>query len=125
MVEPCAGEAFVGAANGSERERRAGSVGSARGVDAGAAREIVPWSVPGGPKPQLGVPIRCEPLSADDLQFKTRVESGELPPADFSHRSHVRLAWVYLAGHDAEAAHAQMRATLLRFLERHGIPRHP
>ena len=60
-------------------------------------------------------------LSADDLQFKTRVESGELPPADFSHRAHVRLAWVYLAGNDAEPAHAQMRATLLRFLERHGI----
>jgi hypothetical protein len=62
-----------------------------------------------------------DPLPADDLLFRARVESGELPPAEFDHRAHLRLAFVYLAVGDAETAHARMRATLLRFLERHGI----
>jgi hypothetical protein len=66
-------------------------------------------------------PAMRDPLSAEDLEFKNRIESGELPPAEFDHRAHLRLAWVYLADGDEEAAHAQMRATLLRFLEHHGI----
>jgi len=31
-----------------------------------------------------------------DTQFARAFERGEIPPAEFSHRSHIRLAWVYL-----------------------------
>lgn len=62
-----------------------------------------------------------ELLSPDDLFFQSRVEAGDLPPAAFDHRAHVRLAWIYLAQHDPEAAHRRMRSVLLAFLARNGI----
>lgn len=49
------------------------------------------------------------------------MESGDFTASDFDHRAHVRLAYVYLAESDTEGACEQMRGTLVRFLERHGI----
>ena len=31
-----------------------------------------------------------------DTDFARAFERGDVPPAEFSHRSHIRLAWVYL-----------------------------
>lgn len=62
-------------------------------------------------------------LSAADHAFRSSVESGELSPADFNHRAHLRLAYVYLAGNetDADQACTRMRDTLLRFLSDHSV----
>jgi len=61
-------------------------------------------------------------LSATDREFRAAFEAGALAPADFSHRAHVRLAYVYLAGGDVDAALERMRAALVAYLAHHGIP---
>lgn len=61
-------------------------------------------------------------LSDDDLAFRAAFEAGAFAPADFSHRAHVRLAYVYLAGSGVEPAVERMRAALVSFLAHHGIP---
>lgn len=60
-------------------------------------------------------------LSSSDREFVAAFEDGRFPPANFDHRAHVRLAYAYLAGADADAAFAAMRNALLAFLTRHGI----
>ena len=51
-----------------------------------------------------------------DEQFTRAFERGEIPPADFDHRAHVRVAWVYLReSASLEAATARMRAAIQRF----------
>jgi len=60
-------------------------------------------------------------VSKSDLDFLAAFEAGAYAPADFSHRAHVRLAYVYLATNDVERATALMRAAILNFLKHHGI----
>ena len=51
-----------------------------------------------------------------DEQFTRAFERGEIPPADFDHRAHVRVAWVYLREAESlEAATARMRGAIQRF----------
>jgi hypothetical protein len=59
--------------------------------------------------------------SMDDRGFAARIESCELPAAEFNHRAHLRLAYVYLSRKNVDAAHQSMRATLRRFIECNGI----
>jgi hypothetical protein len=61
-------------------------------------------------------------LSEEDLDFRAAFEAGAYAPADFSHRAHVRLAYVYLADCDVDLALERMRAALLMFLSHHNIP---
>jgi hypothetical protein len=61
-------------------------------------------------------------LSAGDRRFREEFESGRLTPAEFNHRAHVRLAYVYLAEHDTGTAIDLMRGALQGFLRQHGIP---
>ncbi len=61
-------------------------------------------------------------LSQDDLNFRAAFEAGAHAPADFSHRAHVRLAYVYLADCDVDLALERMRAALVTFLSHHNIP---
>ena len=61
------------------------------------------------------------PATADQ-RFIAQLEAGRLTPAQFDHRAHVRAAYVYLAGADADTASERMRRTLLAFLEQHGLP---
>jgi len=60
-------------------------------------------------------------LSTSDREFRTAFEAGAYAPADFSHRAHIRLAYVYLAENDVERAAELMRAALTNFLNVHGI----
>lgn len=60
-------------------------------------------------------------LSTEDQEFLAQVESREFPLAEFNHRAHLRLAYVYLAEHDTETAHQLMREALKGFLEFNGI----
>jgi len=60
-------------------------------------------------------------LSSQDRTFRGDFEAGRVRPENFDHRAHVRLAYVYLAEHDADAAFASIRTALLAFLRHHGI----
>ena len=60
-------------------------------------------------------------LSDDDHQFQIRFEAGDFPPAEFDHRAHIRLAYVYLSQHDADTAHELMRNALRTFLQSLGL----
>jgi cysteine synthase A len=61
-------------------------------------------------------------LSEDDRRFRSAFEAGTFLAAEFNHRAHVRLAYTYLVEADDEAAFANMRAALLAFLKRNGVP---
>lgn len=51
-----------------------------------------------------------------DEQFARAFERGEIAPAEFDHRAHVRVAWVYVReGPSFEAATARMREGIKRF----------
>jgi limonene-1,2-epoxide hydrolase len=60
-------------------------------------------------------------LSDEDVALRAAFESGALPPADFTHRAHVALAYVYLAPGDVEGAIEDMRRGLAAYLRHHGI----
>ncbi len=59
--------------------------------------------------------------SADDQKFRMEFETCSFPPAQFNHRAHIRLAYVYLSEHDADTALQLMRGALLAFIKHHGI----
>jgi hypothetical protein len=61
-------------------------------------------------------------LSKSDREFRAAFEAGAFAPPDFSHRVHIRLAYVYLAESDVDLALERMRASLVSFLSHHGIP---
>jgi hypothetical protein len=60
--------------------------------------------------------------SPDDRAFRAAFEACAMAPADFNHRAHVRLAYVYLAEQGIDHAPKAMRTALLRFLQTHGVP---
>ena len=60
-------------------------------------------------------------VSNSDMEFLMAFEAGAYAPADFNHRAHVRLAYVYLATNDVERATTLMRAAIVNFLRHHGI----
>jgi hypothetical protein len=61
-------------------------------------------------------------LSKSDREFRAAFEAGAFAPANFSHRAHVQLAYVYLAESDVDLALERYRAALVGFLSHHGIP---
>ncbi|HET7812684.1 MAG TPA: hypothetical protein VFL16_19075 [Steroidobacteraceae bacterium] len=60
-------------------------------------------------------------VSKADMEFLAAFEAGAYAPADFNHRAHVRLAYIYLAMNDVERATTLMRAAIVNFLKHHGI----
>ena len=60
--------------------------------------------------------------STADTAFKTAFEAGTIPPAEFHHREHIQLAYVYLCEGQLEQAHQNMRAALQNFLSTNGVP---
>jgi hypothetical protein len=60
-------------------------------------------------------------ISNDDREFKTKFETCVFSPSEFNHRSHLRLAYVYLVENDDETANQLMRDSLLRFLTHNGV----
>lgn len=59
--------------------------------------------------------------SAADVAFRDAFARGEIAPAGFDHRGHVRLAYTHLCGRTDDEAHAAMRSAITAFLARHGI----
>ena len=60
-------------------------------------------------------------ITSGDRRFRDDFEAGAVPPADFGHRAHVRLAYIYLTEHGVDGATARMRTALLAYLAHHGI----
>lgn len=60
-------------------------------------------------------------VSESDREFVARFEACHVAPADFDHRGHVRLAYIYLVTYDVDGAAAAMRAALVRFLQHNGM----
>lgn len=60
-------------------------------------------------------------ISTGDRAFQAQFESCKFPLAEFNHRAHLRLAYVYLAEQDTETAGQMMRDALKNFLEHLGI----
>lgn len=58
--------------------------------------------------------------SEADKNFLADFEAGRIRPADFSHRAHIRLAYILLCEHDDDV-HERMRQSLRSFLRHHGI----
>ncbi|MCC6392942.1 MAG: hypothetical protein IT167_20255 [Bryobacterales bacterium] len=54
--------------------------------------------------------------------FLRAFESLALPPGDFRHADHVRLAWIYLRQAPFDEALARLSSSILRFASRHGAP---
>jgi len=61
-------------------------------------------------------------LSPDDHRFREDFEACRFQPAAFDHRSHIRLAYIYLAEHDIDTALLKMRTALQAFIAHHGVP---
>ena len=57
--------------------------------------------------------------SHQDRTFRADFEAGRVAPAEFDHRAHVRLAYVYLTESDVGGATKMMREALLAFLQDH------
>ena len=61
-------------------------------------------------------------LDPRDREFLDAFERCELAPANFHHRDHVRLAFIYLTLHDLDTALDLMRSGFHRFLAHAGAP---
>ncbi len=59
--------------------------------------------------------------SQADQRFKQSFEACRVSPEDFTHRSHLRLAYAYLAEHEVDDALRLMRAAIVRFLAHNQI----
>lgn len=59
--------------------------------------------------------------SKADLEFKRQIESCEFPVAEFNHKAHLRLAYIYLSENDTDTAVEMMRDSLKRFLMHNGV----
>jgi hypothetical protein len=63
----------------------------------------------------MSMPSEC------DREFRLAFEKGTFPVAEFNHRAHLRLAYVYLSESDPDSALGSMRAALAAFLGRNQI----
>lgn len=60
-------------------------------------------------------------LSKEDHIFKHQVESCQFSAADFDHKAHIRLAYIYLTENKTDQAVHLMRNTLISLLIHAGI----
>lgn len=56
----------------------------------------------------------------DDQAFLKAFEEGTLPPSEFSHRGHIRMAWLYLRADGWDEAVIQIRTGIQQFAARLG-----
>jgi len=60
-------------------------------------------------------------LSDDDRRFEASFSARTVAPAEFTHKAHLRLAYVFLAQDDVDVAHGKIRDAIGRFLAHHQI----
>ncbi len=57
----------------------------------------------------------------DDAELWTRFTTASLPDSAWTHREHLRVAWMYLERYDLDAAHVLMRVAIIRLNAFHGL----
>ncbi|MEO7386401.1 MAG: hypothetical protein ABIX37_05655 [Gammaproteobacteria bacterium] len=57
-----------------------------------------------------------------DIGFRVAFEAGHIPPSEFNHLGHLRLAYVYLVEGGIEQGERQMREALLAFVAANHVP---
>lgn len=57
-----------------------------------------------------------------DAEFLEAFEQGRVAPADFHHREHLRLAWLYVRRDGLVAAQARVRSAIQSFARAAGKP---
>jgi hypothetical protein len=57
----------------------------------------------------------------DDREFADAMESCSMPAADFGHRQHLRLAWIYLRQYGGSAARDRIQATIRAYAAHLGV----
>jgi hypothetical protein len=60
-------------------------------------------------------------ISSDDQDFKERVEACNIPVAEFGHRAHLRLAYIYLIENSTDSSINLVRETLTGLLRHNNI----
>jgi hypothetical protein len=61
-------------------------------------------------------------VSESDLRFWAKFEACQLTGAEFGHREHLRIAYIYLAQHSFPEASRKMEAGLRKLLAHLGAP---
>lgn len=59
--------------------------------------------------------------TTEDREFVRKLEAFEIEPADFNHRSHIRMAYTYLCDHDTKATCLRVRRVLCGLLSHNDI----
>ena len=63
--------------------------------------------------------------SLGDEQLWLAFGASALPAADWTHREHLRVAWMFLKRHSLDEAHLLMRAGIIRLNAFHGLVETP
>ena len=58
----------------------------------------------------------------DDREFITSFEAGTIPRPGWDHRSHIRVAWIYLSAHGFEEALGKVREGIQKLNAVHRTP---
>jgi hypothetical protein len=61
----------------------------------------------------------------DDQELWQAFGSASLPEKDWTHRGHLRVAWLYSQGHPLDEAHVLMRVGIIRLNAFHGLVETP
>jgi hypothetical protein len=60
-------------------------------------------------------------MSLSDAELWERFHTATLPSAEWNHRAHVRVAWLYLRQCSLDEAHILMRVGIIRLNASHGL----
>jgi len=60
-------------------------------------------------------------VSSEDHKFKNEIECCAIQLAEFDHRAHISLAYIYIAQYGVDLAHKRMKSSLLRLLRHNNI----
>lgn len=59
--------------------------------------------------------------SSSDNIFRASFEAGQIVPADFNHRGHLRLAYTYLCDGNTKFAYKKMKIAIRNLLKNNGV----
>jgi hypothetical protein len=57
----------------------------------------------------------------DDVALWEGFVGARLPPAEWTHRAHLRMAWMFLRQHPLDAAHLLFRVDIIKLNASHGL----
>jgi hypothetical protein len=64
-------------------------------------------------------------MSLSDDELWSHFQAASLPAAEWTHTSHLRVAWMYCRRHPLDDAHILMRVAIIRLNAAHGLVESP